>query len=336
MNYSGPVAIVVIFAFVFAVIGLTILLLLSEAPHLFGQWGGFVYGLQTLQRDLHASLADAVRGVERDGLIAAWSLISLSFLYGVFHAAGPGHGKLIIATYLATHESRLKQGIWLAISSALAQGAVAIFVVEMTVALLGVSLSKANTTALQLESVSYALVALLGGFLMVTAARRLWLGHHHHHKHQHQHQHQHDCNDEHQHEEGGHAHHGHAHMPAPGDLPERMSLRQTIWIVFTIGIRPCTGAILVLIFAYVLQLRFAGICAVFAMSIGTAITVALLAAISVYARQIAFRLSDYLPDDSVRGSTFLNTFALIGGTLVLLLGVTLFQSVQVVISHPIL
>ncbi len=330
MNYSGPVAIVVIFAFVFAVIGLTFLLLLSEAPHLFGQWGGFVYGLQTLQRDLHASLADAVRGVERDGLIAAWSLISLSFLYGVFHAAGPGHGKLIIATYLATHESRLKQGIWLAISSALAQGVVAIFVVEITVALLGASLSKVNTTALQLESVSYALVALLGGFLMVTAARRLWLGHHHHHKHQH------DCNDEHQHEEGGHAHHGHVHMPAPGDLPERMSLRQTIWIIFTIGIRPCTGAILVLIFAYVLQLRLAGICAVFAMSIGTAITVALLAAVSVYARQIAFRLSDYLPDDSVRGSTLLNTFALVGGTIVLLLGVTLFQSVQVVIGHPIL
>ena len=330
MNYSGPVAIVVIFAFVFAVIGLTILLLLSEVPHLFGQWGGFVYGLQTLQRDLHASLADAVRGVERDGLIAAWSLISLSFLYGVFHAAGPGHGKLIIATYLATHESRLKQGIWLAISSALAQGVVAIFVVEITVALLGASLSKVNTTALQLESVSYALVALFGGFLMVTAARRLWLGHHHHHKHQH------DCNDEHQHEEGGHAHHGHAHMPAPGDLPERMSLRQTLWIIFTIGIRPCTGAILVLIFAYVLQLRLAGICAVFAMSIGTAITVALLAAVSVYARQIAFRLSDYLPDDSVRGSTLLNTFALVGGTIVLLLGVTLFQSVQVVIGHPIL
>ncbi|MBE90877.1 MAG: high frequency lysogenization protein HflD, partial [Rhodospirillaceae bacterium] len=285
---------------------------------------------QTLQRDLHSSLADAVRRVERDGLIAAWSLISLSFLYGVFHAAGPGHGKLIIATYLATHESRLKQGIWLAISSALAQGAVAIFVVEITVALLGVSLSRVNTTALQLESVSYALVALLGGFLMVKASRLLFLGHHHHH------QHQQDRNDDHQHEEGGHAHHGHTHMPAPSDLPERISLRQTIWIVFTIGIRPCTGAILVLIFANVLQLRFAGICAVFAMSIGTAITVALLAAVSVYARQIAFRLSEYLPDDGVRGSTLLNTFALIGGTIILLLGVTLFQSVQAVIGHPIL
>ena len=125
-------------------------------------------------------------------------------------------------------------------------------------------------------------------------------------------------------------------MPVPGDLPERMSLRQTIWIILTIGIRPCTGAILVLIFAYVLQLRFAGIGAVFAMSIGTAITVAVLAAVSVYARQIAVRMSEYLPDDGVRGGTLLNTFALIGGLIVFLLGIALFQSVQGVLDHPIL
>ncbi len=326
MKPSRLVGFVVFLAFVAALIGIMLLLLLSEMPHLFGEWGALVYELQVLQRDLHRGLSDAVRSVEREGLFAVWSLISLSFLYGVFHAAGPGHGKLIIATYLATHESRLKQGIWLAIGSALAQGVVAVLLVETTVALLGASFSAANKTALQLESISYALVTLLGGFLMVSAARRLWLGHHHHHDH----------NDDHRHEEGTHAHHCHAHMPVPGDLPERMSLRQTIWIILTIGIRPCTGAILVLIFAYVLQLRFAGIGAVFAMSIGTAITVAVLAAVSVYARQIAVRMSEYLPDDGVRGGTLLNTFALIGGLIVFLLGIALFQSVQGVLDHPIL
>lgn len=326
MKPSRLVGFVVFLAFVAALIGIMLLLLLSEMPHLFGEWGALVYELQVLQRDLHRGLSDAVRSVEREGLFAVWSLISLSFLYGVFHAAGPGHGKLIIATYLATHESRLKQGIWLAIGSALAQGVVAVLLVEATVALLGASFSAANKTALQLESISYALVTLLGGFLMVSAARRLWLGHHHHHDH----------NDDHRHEEGTHAHHCHAHMPVPGDLPERMSLRQTIWIVLTIGIRPCTGAILVLIFAYVLQLRFAGIGAVFAMSIGTAITVAVLAAVSVYARQMAVRMSEYLPDDGVRGGTLLNTFALIGGLIVFLLGIALFQSVQAVLDHPIL
>jgi len=322
MKHRDTSGIVVILAFAAALIGIVLLLLLSEMPHLFGRWGALVGDMQALQRDLHRGLADAVRAVEREGFVAAWSLIGLSFLYGVFHAAGPGHGKLIIATYLATHESRLKQGIWLAISSALVQGGTAVLVVEATVALLGSSLGDANKTALQLESVSYALVALLGGFLMVSAARRLWSGHHHNHHHQH--------------EDGAHDHHGHAHMPAPGDVPERMSFRQTLWIVLSIGIRPCAGAILVLIFAYVLQLRFAGITAVFAMSIGTAITVALLAAVSVYARQVAVRLSDRLPDGSVRVATLFNALALIGGLIVLLLGIALFQSVQAVVDHPIL
>lgn len=322
MKHCDTSGIVVILAFAAALIGIVLLLLLSEMPHLFGRWGALVGDMQALQRDLHRGLADAVRAVEREGFVAAWSLIGLSFLYGVFHAAGPGHGKLIIATYLATHESRLKQGIWLAISSALVQGGTAVLVVEATVALLGSSLGDANKTALQLESVSYALVALLGGFLMVSAARRLWSGHHHNHHHQH--------------EDGAHDHHGHAHMPAPGDVPERMSFRQTLWIVLSIGIRPCAGAILVLIFAYVLQLRFAGITAVFAMSIGTAITVALLAAVSVYARQVAVRLSDRLPDGSVRVATLFNALALIGGLIVLLLGIALFQSVQAVVDHPIL
>jgi nickel/cobalt transporter (NicO) family protein len=322
MKHRDTSGIVVILAFAAALIGIVLLLLLSEMPHLFGRWGALVGDMQALQRDLHRGLADAVRAVEREGFVAAWSLIGLSFLYGVFHAAGPGHGKLIIATYLATHESRLKQGIWLAISSALVQGGTAVLVVEATVALLGSSLGDANKTALQLESVSYALVALLGGFLMVSAARRLWSGHHHNHHHQH--------------EDGAHDHHGHAHMPAPGDVPERMSFRQTLWIVLSIGIRPCAGAVLVLIFAYVLQLRFAGITAVFAMSIGTAITVALLAAVSVYARQVAVRLSDRLPDGSVRVATLFNALALIGGLIVLLLGIALFQSVQAVVDHPIL
>ena len=189
MKPSRLAGFVVFLAFVAALIGIMLLLLLSEMPHLFGEWGALVYELQVLQRDLHRGLSDAVRSVEREGLFAVWSLISLSFLYGVFHAAGPGHGKLIIATYLATHESRLKQGIWLAIGSALAQGVVAVLLVEATVALLGASFSAANKTALQLESISYALVTLLGGFLMVSAARRLWLGHHHHHDHNDDHRH---------------------------------------------------------------------------------------------------------------------------------------------------
>ena len=322
-------AIAVIVVFVLAVTGLAFLLLITEMPQLFGGWNWLIGEMQVLQRDLHRSLAEAVQAVQRQGFAAAWSLIGLSFLYGVFHAAGPGHGKLIIATYLATHESRLKQGIGLAAASALMQGVTAVVAVEATVRLLGLTLADADKTARQLESVSYALVALLGLLLMLAAARRLLHGHHHHGL---EHDHGHDHEDDHGHD----GHHGHAHIPAPDDLPEQISLSQTLSIIFSIGIRPCAGAVLVLIFATILQLKGAGIAAVFAMSIGTAITVSGLAALSVYARQTARDLSDRMPEGTLAAGTLFNGAALIGGLIVLLLGIALFQSVQAIADHPIL
>jgi nickel/cobalt transporter (NicO) family protein len=313
-----PRTVAVIVVFVVALFGSIFLLMLTEMPHLFGSWGQLVTEMQALQRALHRGLADAVRAVERQGWVAASSLIGLSFLYGVFHAAGPGHGKLIIATYLATHESRLKRGIALAIWSALAQGVTAVIAVEATVAILGLSLADATKTALQLERVSYALVALLGMLLMIAAARRLWSGHHHHAEHDHDN------------------HHGHAHMPSPSDIPDEITLRQMLSIILSIGIRPCSGAVLVLIFAYILHLRWTGISAVLAMSIGTAITVAGLAALSVYARQVALRLSSLIPEGSARMGALFNIASLLGGLILLLLGVALFKSAQAIAEHPIL
>lgn len=317
-------AIAVLLAFAVALLGFVFLLLITEMPQLFGGWGWLVGEMQSLQRDLHKGLAEAVRAVERQGLAAAWSLIGLSFLYGVFHAAGPGHGKLIIATYFATHESRLKLGIGLAAASAVMQGVTAVLAVEATVRLLGLTLADADKTARHLESISYALVALLGLLLMLAAARRLWHVHHHH-----DHDHDHDHH-------GHHEHHGHAHIPGPDELPDRISLGQTLSIIFSIGIRPCAGAVLVLIFATILNLKGAGIAAVFAMSLGTAITVSILAALSVYARRTARRLSEHLPEGGVAAATLFNGAALLGGLVVLLLGIALFQSVQAVADHPIL
>ena len=324
-------AIAVIIVFAVALTGVVFLLLITEMPQLFGGWSWLVAEMQTLQRDLHQGLAEAVHAVERQGITAAWSLIGLSLLYGVFHAAGPGHGKLIIATYLATHESRLKQGIGLAAASALMQGVTAVVAVEATVRLLGLTLADADKTSRHLESVSYALVALLGFLLMAAAARRLRHGHHHHQYDHRGHDH-HDSDEKHEH----HDHHGHAHIPAPDDLPERISLGQTLSIIFSIGIRPCAGAVLVLIFATILKLKGAGIAAVFAMSAGTAITVSALAALSVYARHTARQLSERLPEGGVAAAKLFNGAALIGGLIVLLLGIALFQSVQAVAGHPIL
>ena len=70
-------AIAVIVVFVAALLGIILLLLLTEMPHLFGAWGQLVTEMQAVQRALHRGLADAVRAVEQQGWVAAWSLIVL-------------------------------------------------------------------------------------------------------------------------------------------------------------------------------------------------------------------------------------------------------------------
>ena len=85
-------------------------------------WAGLMFEIQAQQRTLHRGLVDAIQTIQTEGPLAAWGLISLSFLYGIFHAAGPGHGKIVISTYLATQKSQLGRGIFLSVLSAFIQG----------------------------------------------------------------------------------------------------------------------------------------------------------------------------------------------------------------------
>ena len=61
-------------------------------------------------------------------------------------------------------------------------------------------------------------------------------------------------------------------------------------VVFSVGIRPCTGAILVLVFAVTQGVFWAGVGATFAMALGTAITVAVLATLALGSRELALKL----------------------------------------------
>ena len=112
-----------------------------------GFWSEVVLEVQTVQRDLHRQLATAIQAVQAKGMAASWALVTLSFLYGVFHAAGPGHGKVVISTYILTNESQLRRGLLLSISCALCQGLTAIIAVAlMLLALVGYVLTNDEST----------------------------------------------------------------------------------------------------------------------------------------------------------------------------------------------
>jgi nickel/cobalt exporter len=274
-------------------------------------WWRLVTDVQILQRQLHQELAAAITAVHTRGPIAAWSLAVLSFVYGIVHAAGPGHGKLVISTYVLTQEARMRRGIVLSVTSSIAQGITAILAVEATVGLLGLPLRNTQRVETGLETVSYALIVLVGATLAAASGRRAWM----------------------RHRNRGERHPDHG--SSPRDLETPLSLRSLIGIIGSIGVRPCSGAILVLLVAYALHQRSTGIGAVFAMSLGTAITVSALALLCVHARTWMLRVAAAMSHRARRLEMAIDAIGMIGGVLVFALGALLLEAAMTTPKHPL-
>ena len=90
--------------------------------------------------------------------------------------------------------------------------------------------------------------------------------------------------------------------------------------MFSVGIRPCTGAILVLVFALTQGLFWAGV-ATFAMALGTAITVAVLATLALGSRELALKLGGA---NAVWAKAVWTTCAIGGAIVIFLFGLLLF------------
>jgi ABC-type nickel/cobalt efflux system permease component RcnA len=224
------------------------------------------------QSELQRDMAGLVRATKQgDALWPALTLVGFSFLYGIFHAVGPGHGKAVISAYLVGHDSRLRRGIALAFASSLVQGLSAVLLVLVLAVLLGASRFAVGEQVRVLEIVSFGLVILLGLWLAV----RAWKGESCDHDHNIGHTHDHD---HHHHEHAPDHTHGHA-------VTARRGLRRFWAMAAIVGIRPCSGAVLVLLFTLANGLFLLGVAATFAMALGTAMTVAVLATASVYGRK---------------------------------------------------
>jgi ABC-type nickel/cobalt efflux system permease component RcnA len=288
-------------------------------------WSVLIFEQHRLTQDM----TGAVRNLRSttDVATATGALIVASFVYGILHAVGPGHGKAVISSYMLADKETLRRGIFLAFLSSLIQALSAI-------TLIGGLYVAARATGMQtkwaegwLETLSWGFVAVVGLWLMfkqlapMLAHRRRAAsahddehvhdhalhGHDHpvgHHAHAetessvtthvgpvctcgHDHTHDHVLLDDHVHDE----HCGHAHLPGPEELKGSLSWSRAFAISLSIGIRPCTGALLVIIFAATQGLLWAGILATFAMAFGTALTVSALAALSVGSRNLAIALA---------------------------------------------
>ena len=300
-------------------------------PVALGGVAGWVLAKQAMY---YQALAGMIRLAKSNGT-ALWDLMGVSLVYGIFHAAGPGHGKAVISSYLFANEETWRRGIALSFAAAVMQSLTAVTIVGVAAILLGATAKLMADTVDLIETVSYVLIVLLG-------ARLLWVkGHgffaalhdiravaivdHTHCGHalaangnparefvraprlapsrghpsgatdEHRHYH---CQGDRQHdEELDVLPWGHAHGPEPEELAGPGGWRRGLSALVAVGLRPCSGAIIVLVFALAQGLFWAGIASTFVMGLGTAITVGTIATLAVgakaLARRVAYRPAGY-------------------------------------------
>ena len=257
--------------------------------------GGFVGWLLAKQAEFYRMLSGLIRAAKADGS-AAYTLLGVSFLYGIFHAAGPGHGKAVISSYLVANNETWRRGIVLSFASAVLQALTAIVIVGVAAALLGATAKAMGNTVRGIEIVSYALILLIGlrllwvkGRAFLRALRRMEGPHAHDNTHGHGHHHHHA---DHDHDASAWSH---GHAPEPSELAGVHWLRRGLTAIVAVGLRPCSGAIIVLVFALAQGLFWIGVASTFVMGLGTAITVAAIATLAVAARELAGRLAKAKP-----------------------------------------
>ncbi|MBN6080003.1 zinc transporter permease subunit ZevB [Aggregatibacter actinomycetemcomitans] len=301
------------------------------------------------QREFNQLISGYLREIKQQPVYAGSLLIAVSFLYGVFHALGPGHGKFIIAGYLATHQTKLGRSMQITFFSSLTQGVVAISAVSIVVLLLQLSSAYFNLSQLWLERTAYALVILLGlnwcwksgktllrqhrqtkkqlqikkiegglvnemrvgsliaGKSAVGISGVFANGHTEHHE---------NCGC------------GHQHVPNPEQLNQGTNIKESLLIILSIGMRPCSGAIFVLFLAYMLDLYAWGVIATLAMALGTGMTLSAFALLVRYARSTAVKMGQWyrLPFANVNTEALMKCLAgiiLIFFAMSLLYGTTL-------------
>ncbi|MBE2896900.1 nickel/cobalt transporter [Pasteurellaceae bacterium HPA106] len=288
------------------------------------------------QRLFNQSISENLHLVRQSPAHAGGYLVLVSFLYGVFHAVGPGHGKFIIASYLSANVMQIKKGIRLTLAASLLQGLVAILMTSIVVVALTLSSRYFKLTQVWMERASFAIMMIIGAYWLVSNGKKLWrslrpktalhikslnikridspfqplptgamalrkppmsstndtCG----------------C--------------GHKHAPNAQELAHASDWKSQLMIIFSIGLRPCSGAIFVLFLAYMLDLYPWGMLATMTMAVGTGLSLSGFACLVLFARQYAVKLGRWYLSPQL--SQHLGLWVkIVFGVLLIILGISL-------------
>ena len=256
-----------------------------------GLANGLLQKLAHQQMLLNERISHQFKAVRDTGSSTAFfTILALAFFYGVLHAAGPGHGKSIVAAYFVANEARWTSGVVMGGIISLLQGLTAIVVVFLLSLVLKTSQMAVENNGAMVEFISYGLVVLIGLVLFYRAVTGKGHNHHHgpvsfghdHHDHDH-----HACGHDHGHHDHDH-HHDHAHdhhhqAPAGGSFRRILTLAA--------GVAPCASAIIIMLFALANGAMLVGTIAVLSLSLGMGLTVSAIGVLSILARGLMKRFA---------------------------------------------
>ena len=272
-------------------------------------WGDLGHWAAMKQQEFQNAMARALHAIRRGDAQALWLLCAATAAYGVVHAIGPGHGKVLIGGAAFASGATFRRLAALTLISSLAQSLTAILLIGALVfgARIGAR-EAADLTETWLAPLSLAAMGAIGALLvwrglrswgrLVTRAKAAHDGHHdHHHAHD-----DHSCGC------------GHAHGPSVQDVKSLETFRDAAVLVGSIAIRPCTGALFVLVIAARFDAFAAGCLAVLTMGLGTAAFNLIVAGGGGMARRLALLGQGADTDGVMRLSAL---FHMVGGGLIL-------------------
>ena len=309
--------------------GLLWLILIIMGVTLYQLYPYLLFKVTEWQRLFNLALSSSLRDLQQNSQQAGLTLVLVSFLYGVFHAVGPGHGKFILTSYLSFEQTKLLQAVRITLISALVQGIVAISLVTIVVVIFTLSCNYFNLTLKWIERGSFVLMMIFGLYWcyqgvkhfyaktgpmkkvtikkisMVQPKSPLFVPQ--------QHLHSESCGC------------GHKHLPNSREMAQAQDWKTTAMLILSIGLRPCSGAILVLFLAYTLDLYLWGVLSALMMAVGTGLTLTLFAMIVLFARHKAVQVSRfYLSVQTSQHTVFIGKIVI--GFILILFGMILFHS----------
>ncbi|WED21494.1 nickel/cobalt transporter [Vibrio sp. JC009] len=278
---------------------------------LWQSWPQILLHSMKWQKEINAELSELLYEIKEQSLIAGVYLAGLSFLYGVLHSVGPGHGKIIVTTFLATHPAKIKHGLILTCLSALMQALVAIGLVTFLLLIFGNSMRDVTSKADLFISASFLAMCALGGTIIWRTSKILY---------------RHKKNARHAAPTCCRHHH---HSVSAADINSASNWKSYAGIIISIGIRPCTGAIMVLMFSHITGIYWVGVVSAILMAVGTAITTSTIALLTVSGKKIVRR---YLAAKARSHHLAGTALQFVGGTLLFTLGVILLSSRSVSVA----